>query len=173
MNAFTALGVDVAITELDIRANTPISSANAAQQVLDYASTIKACASVARCVGVTIWDFTDKYSWIPGVFSGQGSALPWDSNEQKKPALYSGILSAWGAGTPVSTSSAPGSTSTGSSPPSTTGATTTTTTTTSAPTGGSCSAQWGQCGGQGWNGPTCCASGTTCKYSNPYYSQCL
>ncbi|CAG7853260.1 Endo-1,4-beta-xylanase B Short=Xylanase B; AltName: Full=1,4-beta-D-xylan xylanohydrolase B; Flags: Precursor [Serendipita indica DSM 11827] len=39
--------------------------------------------------------------------------------------------------------------------------------------GGSCSAIWGQCGGQGWNGPTCCQSGTTCKYSNPWYSQCL
>ncbi|KAI8799311.1 Alpha/Beta hydrolase protein [Cladochytrium replicatum] len=36
-----------------------------------------------------------------------------------------------------------------------------------------CSALWGQCGGQGWSGPTCCASGSTCTFSNPYYSQCL
>ncbi|PPR00397.1 hypothetical protein CVT24_004475 [Panaeolus cyanescens] len=34
--------------------------------------------------------------------------------------------------------------------------------------GGSCSAIWGQCGGQGWNGPTCCQSGSTCQYSNPW-----
>ncbi|KZS92162.1 hypothetical protein SISNIDRAFT_412937, partial [Sistotremastrum niveocremeum HHB9708] len=27
---------------------------------------------------------------------------------------------------------------------------------------------WGQCGGIGWTGPTACASGTTCKVSNPY-----
>ncbi|TPX15848.1 uncharacterized protein E0L32_000182 [Thyridium curvatum] len=39
--------------------------------------------------------------------------------------------------------------------------------------GGSCAAQWGQCGGQGWNGPTCCQSGSTCKASNQWYSQCL
>lgn len=36
-----------------------------------------------------------------------------------------------------------------------------------------CSALWGQCGGQGWAGATCCAAGSTCTYSNPYYSQCL
>lgn len=38
--------------------------------------------------------------------------------------------------------------------------------------GGTCSAIYGQCGGIGWNGPTCCSSGT-CKASNSYYSQCL
>lgn len=33
--------------------------------------------------------------------------------------------------------------------------------------------KWGQCGGIGYNGPTSCASGSTCQVSNPYYSQCL
>ncbi|KAG8767726.1 hypothetical protein FRC15_005512, partial [Serendipita sp. 397] len=33
-------------------------------------------------------------------------------------------------------------------------------------------ALYGQCGGQGWTGPTTCAQGT-CTYSNAYYSQCL
>ncbi|KIO32982.1 carbohydrate esterase family 15 protein [Tulasnella calospora MUT 4182] len=40
---------------------------------------------------------------------------------------------------------------------------------------------WGQCGGQGWNGglkeflelATTCVAGSTCVYSNPWYSQCL
>ncbi|KAG8991072.1 hypothetical protein FRB90_001481 [Tulasnella sp. 427] len=32
---------------------------------------------------------------------------------------------------------------------------------------------WGQCGGQGWTGATTCVAGSTCVYSNPYYSQCL
>ncbi|KAJ7935892.1 glycoside hydrolase [Mycena leptocephala] len=32
---------------------------------------------------------------------------------------------------------------------------------------------FGQCGGQGWAGPTTCTSGWTCVFSNAYYSQCL
>ncbi|OTB18636.1 glycoside hydrolase family 6 protein [Daldinia sp. EC12] len=36
-----------------------------------------------------------------------------------------------------------------------------------------CASVWGQCGGQGWTGPTCCASGSTCNKSNDYYHQCL
>ncbi|KAK4213538.1 glycosyl hydrolases family 11-domain-containing protein [Rhypophila decipiens] len=39
--------------------------------------------------------------------------------------------------------------------------------------GGNCAQKWGQCGGQGWNGPTCCVSGSTCRQSNQWYSQCL
>jgi hypothetical protein len=34
-------------------------------------------------------------------------------------------------------------------------------------------AHWGQCGGLTYSGCTVCVSGTTCQYSNPYYSQCL
>ncbi|OHF03832.1 glycosyl hydrolase family 6 [Colletotrichum orchidophilum] len=37
----------------------------------------------------------------------------------------------------------------------------------------SCGAVWAQCGGQGFTGPTCCASGSTCVVNNAYYSQCL
>ncbi|TPX12823.1 uncharacterized protein E0L32_006703 [Thyridium curvatum] len=36
-----------------------------------------------------------------------------------------------------------------------------------------CGSQWAQCGGIGFNGPTCCASGSTCVKQNDYYSQCL
>ncbi|KAJ0104275.1 glycosylhydrolase 11-2 [Diaporthe amygdali] len=40
------------------------------------------------------------------------------------------------------------------------------------PPASSCAALYGQCGGQGWTGSTCCSSGT-CKAANTYYSQCL
>jgi hypothetical protein len=52
--------------------------------------------AVARCVGITIWDYTDKYSWVPGTFNGQGSALPWDENLNKKPSVYDAIATALG-----------------------------------------------------------------------------
>lgn len=53
------------------------------------------------------------------------------------------------------------------------GPTSTTSTTPPGNTGGACAAHWGQCGGQGWTGATCCASGTTCQAANAFYSQCL
>ncbi|PPQ76483.1 hypothetical protein CVT26_012515 [Gymnopilus dilepis] len=43
---------------------------------------------------------------------------------------------------------------------------------TSTPTG-AVAQHYGQCGGQGWTGPTACAAPYTCTVSNPYYSQCL
>ncbi|KAH6903132.1 hypothetical protein BKA70DRAFT_601539 [Coprinopsis sp. MPI-PUGE-AT-0042] len=32
---------------------------------------------------------------------------------------------------------------------------------------------WGQCGGNGWSGPTACTSGYVCKATNEWYSQCV
>jgi hypothetical protein len=44
--------------------------------------------------------------------------------------------------------------------------------TSSVPSG--CSVEkWGQCGGSGYSGCTTCASGSTCKETNQYYSQCV
>nr|CDS82512.1 glycoside hydrolase family 11 enzyme [uncultured eukaryote] len=69
-----------------------------------------------------------------------------------------------GAGTPASATTAPTApTATSSKPVSTT---------TPPSTGSACSALWGQCGGIGWSGATCCSAGT-CKVGNSYYSQCL
>ncbi|PSR72566.1 hypothetical protein PHLCEN_2v11559 [Hermanssonia centrifuga] len=96
MEAFTALGVEVAITELDIRMTLPSTTALLTQQEKDYQTVIAACAAVQGCVGVTIWDWTDKYSWVPQTFSGQGAACPWDANLVKKPA-FTGIADGFGA----------------------------------------------------------------------------
>jgi len=38
---------------------------------------------------------------------------------------------------------------------------------------GNCAAKYQQCGGHGYNGPTCCQSGSTCRELSPYYSQCV
>ncbi|KAK0469769.1 endo-1,4-beta xylanase, partial [Desarmillaria tabescens] len=88
---FTALGVEIAITELDIRMTLPETDALLAQQKADYETVISTCEAVEKCIGVTIWDYTDKYSWIPSTFPGQATALPWDANLLTKPA-YDGIV---------------------------------------------------------------------------------
>ncbi|KAG5718984.1 Endo-1,4-beta-xylanase [Termitomyces sp. T112] len=90
---FAALGVEVAITELDVRMTLPATPALLAQQQKDYQTVVAACRAVSGCIGITIWDWTDKYSWVPGAFPGQGAACPWDANLVKKPA-YAGIVAA-------------------------------------------------------------------------------
>ncbi|KAI8807972.1 endo-1,4-beta xylanase [Cladochytrium replicatum] len=93
LNNFAALGVQVALTELDIRMTLPASTAKLQQQQKDYQAVVSACMTIANCVGVEIWSMSDKFSWIPGVFQGQGAALPFDENFQKK-AAFTGIVSA-------------------------------------------------------------------------------
>ncbi|KAI5858929.1 endo-1,4-beta-xylanase C precursor [Tricharina praecox] len=90
---FASLGVDVALTEVDIRITLPTTDAKLAQQATDYKNVVAACVAIPKCIGITIWDYTDKYSWIPSVFSTQGAALPWDENLVKKPA-YAAIAEA-------------------------------------------------------------------------------
>lgn len=66
---FADLGVDVAITELDIRMQPPSDSAKLTRQAADYKAVMNACLAVSRCVGVTVWGFTDSGSWIPDTFA--------------------------------------------------------------------------------------------------------
>ncbi|MGW6568889.1 endo-1,4-beta-xylanase [Streptomyces sp. NPDC054975] len=72
-----------------IRMTLPATPSMLATQATWYADYVKACLSVEKCVGVTIWDDTDKYSWIPSVFPGEGAALPYDENLLPKPAHHS------------------------------------------------------------------------------------
>ena len=58
--------------------DVPATPAALAQQSQDYQTVISACQAVEGCVGVTIWDYTDKYSWVPQTFPGEGAACPWD-----------------------------------------------------------------------------------------------
>jgi endo-1,4-beta-xylanase len=95
LQRFADLGVDVAVTELDIRMQLPVTDAKLAQQKADYKAVTSACVAVSRCKGVTVWGFTDSDSWIPDVFDGQGAATPYDENYQPKPAYY-GIAEALG-----------------------------------------------------------------------------
>lgn len=56
----TTLGVEIAITALDIRTSATPSGASILQQQTDYKTVISACKAVAGCVGVTLSDISDK-----------------------------------------------------------------------------------------------------------------
>lgn len=92
MKMFTDQGLDVAITELDVR--VPINNFGYAVnqtwyqvQADDYANVTQTCLNNDKCVGITVWGFSDDRSWIPGVFAGQGAADLYDLYYQPKPAL--------------------------------------------------------------------------------------
>jgi hypothetical protein len=76
-------------------------------------------------------------------------------------------------GAVVSSSSASSAPTTTTSP----GTTLSTSTTSAAATTTSAAAgtlpKYSQCAGEGWTGSGTCVAGTTCTYSNAYYSQCL
>ncbi|KZL80831.1 glycosyl hydrolase family 10 [Colletotrichum incanum] len=174
LRRFTALGLEVAYTELDIRhSSLPASSAALATQGNDYANVVGSCLDVDGCVGVTIWGFTDKYSWIPETFSGQGDALLWDANFNKKPAYtsVSSLLAAAATGSVPTTTVTPTVTTSRATTLVTTTTSSRATTTTAA--SGAEQVRWGQCGGSTWTGPTRCQSPWTCTKQNDFYSQCL
>ncbi|MER5599504.1 endo-1,4-beta-xylanase [Streptomyces sp. NPDC002265] len=95
---FADLGVDVAITELDIRMALPADSTKLAQQAADYKAVTAACVAVTRCVNLTVWGFTDSDSWVDSTFPGYGAATLYDANYAPKPAYY-GVAEALGGTT--------------------------------------------------------------------------
>ncbi len=88
---FTALGVQVHITEMDVAlpvdANGNARPEDLQKQADIYRQIAGACLSHPRCTAIQTWGFTDKYSWI-GSHSKktQGAALPFDRDYRAKPA---------------------------------------------------------------------------------------
>jgi endo-1,4-beta-xylanase len=79
---FAALGVDVAVTELDIQ-GAPAST---------YANVVNDCLAVSRCLGITVWGVRDSDSWRSG-----DTPLLFNNDGSKKPA-YSAVLDALNGG---------------------------------------------------------------------------
>ncbi|KAK0724110.1 glycoside hydrolase superfamily [Lasiosphaeris hirsuta] len=162
LRRFTALGVEVAYTELDIRhSSLPASAAALATQGNDFANVVGSCLDVAGCVGATVWSYTDKYSWVPETFSGAGDALLYDKNLVKKVAWtsVSSVLAVAATGAPATTlSTSTRSMVTTVAPVSTTIKMSAPAAKSTASSGGAEAPHWGQCGGIRWEGAIKCQS---------------
>ncbi|MGA5304652.1 endo-1,4-beta-xylanase [Nucisporomicrobium flavum] len=78
LSSFAALGVDVALTEVDV------TNSNTSQ----YAGLTQACLNVPRCIGITVWGVRDSDSW-----RSNESPLLFDGGGNKK-AAYNSVLNA-------------------------------------------------------------------------------
>ena len=78
LSSFAALGVDVALTEVDVTNSS----------TTQYAGLTQACMNVPRCIGITVWGVRDSDSWRSGE-----SPLLFDGSGNKK-AAYTSVLNA-------------------------------------------------------------------------------
>ncbi|MGP4046760.1 endo-1,4-beta-xylanase [Streptomyces sp. 2A115] len=89
LDRFAKLGMQTAFTEVDVRMILPVDEEKPATQAAYFRGLLDACLGTRSCKSFTVWGFTDKYSWVPGVFEGQGAATLMDEGFGVKPA--------WGA----------------------------------------------------------------------------
>jgi endo-1,4-beta-xylanase len=83
---FEALGLETAITEADVRMPLPADPVKLQAQAQGYSVLLGGCLLARRCTSFTVWGFTDRYSWVPGWFDGEGAANLLDENYAAKPA---------------------------------------------------------------------------------------
>jgi endo-1,4-beta-xylanase len=87
LERFAKLGYQLEITELDIRLSDSTPESLAAQAKL-YREITQLCVQQPACKLIQTWGVSDKHSWIPQFYKGEGWALLWDANGQRKPAYF-------------------------------------------------------------------------------------
>ena len=88
---FEELGLETSITEADVRMVMPPDNAKLQAQANGYNTLLQGCLLATDCTSFVVWGYTDKYSWVPGVFEGQGAANLLDENFAPKPAYQAAI----------------------------------------------------------------------------------
>jgi GH35 family endo-1,4-beta-xylanase len=97
MRAFTELGLEVHITELDVRlpvdGNGQATPRDLERQAQLYNEVVQTCLKVKGCNVIQVWGFSDARSWIPHTFKGYGAGTMFDQEYRAKPA-YAAVLDA-------------------------------------------------------------------------------
>jgi endo-1,4-beta-xylanase len=88
LKRFTDLGLEVHITEMDIRLPIPASTSDLDLQGQIYHDIMAAVLRNPKITAFLTWGFTDKHSWIDSCYPGYGQSLLFDNNYQKKAAYY-------------------------------------------------------------------------------------
>jgi endo-1,4-beta-xylanase len=92
LQRFADLGLQTAVTELDVRMDLPAGAEPTAEQLEKqaeyYRRVTEAALAVDGCLSLTLWGFVDTYSWVPVTFEGEGAATVLREDHTRKPAYY-------------------------------------------------------------------------------------
>ncbi len=88
---FSAAGLEVAVTELDVKMDSPSATLDEKlrSEADIYGAVARACQAEPACKRVTTWGITDRYSWMPAT----SAPLLFDADYARKPA-YAAVRSA-------------------------------------------------------------------------------
>jgi endo-1,4-beta-xylanase len=90
MQRLTALGLEVQITEMDVKTQDdarPMQAKMTAEAQL-YSEMLHTCLSVTNCTAFVMWGFTDAHSWIPAATGHPDYPLIFDAAYRPKPAYF-------------------------------------------------------------------------------------
>jgi endo-1,4-beta-xylanase len=86
LERLAALGLELYVTEMDVRLPTPPTGQALAAQAEVYRSVLDVFLEQPAGKGFQTWGVTDRHSWIPGRYPGYGAGLPLDERYAPKPA---------------------------------------------------------------------------------------
>ena len=66
LQRYRNLGLEVAITEMDVRVPLPATTSKLRRQAAIYKQVYKVCIQAPNCASLTTWGFTDRNSWVEG-----------------------------------------------------------------------------------------------------------
>jgi len=110
LRRFAELGLEVHITELDVRAcdaKTECDAAALQTQAKVYAGLLEMCLRISKCKAFVTWGFTDKYTWVfdqNNPTHKDEMPLPFDKEYKKKPAFFSMLRALQNSSAPSPTS---------------------------------------------------------------------
>ena len=85
------LGLNVYITELDVKIKQPVTEEKLKEQARLYSIVMQAVLESEACNSVTVWGYTDRYTWIHEWQPGYDAPCLYDENIRPKPAYNSVI----------------------------------------------------------------------------------
>ena len=90
MKRLAALGLEVQITEMDVKIQDDprLVQVRLAAEAQIYRDMLSACLAVEQCTAFVMWGFTDRHSWIPGATGHPDAPLIFDAAYRPKPAFF-------------------------------------------------------------------------------------